>query len=125
MQKLPVVLFERKPYAHAGTAPPKAVDEVPILDLSSCSFEFICQRLTLLTTIRMWSGFVRWGIAMLCASCTSGNQREFPAEVNIHLSGLRNSHNPGVFVFPRLLVCLDCGHSSFMTPTFELAELCA
>jgi hypothetical protein len=62
---------------------------------------------------------------MPCTFCTSGNQREFPAEVNIHLSGLRNSQKPGVFVFPRLLVCLDCGASSFMTPPSELAELCA
>ena len=62
---------------------------------------------------------------MPCTSCASGNQREFPAEVNIHLPGLRNSHNPGVFVFPRLLVCLDCGASSFVTPPSELDELCA
>jgi hypothetical protein len=64
-------------------------------------------------------------IDMPCTVCSSGNQKEFPAEVNIHLSGLRNSHKPGVFVFPKLLVCLDCGYSSFMTPTSELAELCA
>ena len=29
---------------------------------------------------------------------------------------LRNSDAVGVFVFPRLLVCLECGSSSFMTP---------
>jgi hypothetical protein len=60
---------------------------------------------------------------MPCTVCTSGNQREFPAEVNIHFPGLRNSGNPGVFVFPKLLVCLDCGSSTFTTPTTELAEL--
>jgi hypothetical protein len=26
-------------------------------------------------------------------------------------------------VFPKLLVCLDCGSSSFMTPTGEVARL--
>ena len=62
---------------------------------------------------------------MPCTSCASGNQREFSAEVNIHLSGLSNSHNPGVFVFPTLLICLDYGYSSFMIPTSELEELCA
>lgn len=41
---------------------------------------------------------------MSCTFCQSSNQREFPAEVNIHLPGLRNSSNPGVFVFPKLLV---------------------
>ena len=60
---------------------------------------------------------------MSCTSCQSGNQREFPAEVNIHLPYLRNSGNPGVFVFPKVLVCLDCGASSFMTPASELAQL--
>ena len=62
---------------------------------------------------------------MPCPFCASGKQREFPAEVHIHLPDLRNLHNPGFFVFPRLLVCLDCGYSSFVTPPSELAELCA
>ena len=31
--------------------------------------------------------------------CTSSNQTEFPAEVNIHFPDLRNGQ-PGVFVFP-------------------------
>jgi hypothetical protein len=52
---------------------------------------------------------------MACAICGSGNQTEFPAEVNIHLpDSLRNADEIGVFVFPRLLVCLDCGSSSFI-----------
>ena len=62
---------------------------------------------------------------MPCALCTSDNHREFLAEVNIHPSDLSNPNNVGVFVFPRLLVCLDCGASSFMTPTAQLAQLCA
>jgi len=60
---------------------------------------------------------------MSCVFCTSTNQAEFPAEVNIHFPGLRNADNPGVFVFPKLLVCLDCGSSSFVTPESELAQL--
>src|ERR1700687_3389462 len=63
------------------------------------------------------------GLAMSCAFCTSTNQAEFPAEVNIHFPGLRNADKPGVFVFPRLLVCLDCGFSSFVTPESELTDL--
>ena len=65
------------------------------------------------------------GIAMACSFCTSKNQTEFPAEVNIHFPDLRNVDKVGVFVFPRLLVCRDCGSSSFMTPAPELAQLCA
>jgi hypothetical protein len=60
---------------------------------------------------------------MTCAFCTSSNQAEFPAEMNIHRQGLRNADKPGVFVFPKVLVCLDCGFSSFMTPESELAQL--
>ena len=64
------------------------------------------------------------GIAIACTSCTSSNQTEFPAEVNIHFPGcLRNSDTVGVFVFPRLLVCLECGSSSFMTPAPQLVQL--
>jgi hypothetical protein len=62
-------------------------------------------------------------LAMTCAFCTSSNQAEFPAEVNIHFPGLRNAEKPGLFVFPRLLVCLDCGFSSFMTPESEVTQL--
>jgi hypothetical protein len=60
---------------------------------------------------------------MNCVSCRSGNQAEFPAEVMIHFSGIRHIHSPAVLVFPKVLVCLDCGFSSFTTPGTELHEL--
>jgi len=60
---------------------------------------------------------------MQCPLCASSNQTEFPAEVNIHFPGLKNADKVGVLVFPRLLVCLDCGAASFVTPTSQLAQL--
>jgi hypothetical protein len=60
---------------------------------------------------------------MHCASCRSGNQREFTAEVMFDFGGPRNIHNPGVFVFPKVLVCLDCGYSRFSVPETELRLL--
>jgi hypothetical protein len=61
---------------------------------------------------------------MTCTVCGSSNRVEFPAEVNIHLpDSLKNTDEVGVFVFPRLLVCCDCGSSSFLTPAPELARL--
>ena len=60
---------------------------------------------------------------MSCTLCTSGRQAEFATEVNIHLPGLTNADKPGIFVFPKLLVCLNCGFSGFMTPASELAVL--
>jgi hypothetical protein len=60
---------------------------------------------------------------MYCPSCASDAQAKFAAEINIHLGGLRNIDNPGLLVFPNLLVCLECGFSWFTTPETELALL--
>jgi hypothetical protein len=58
-----------------------------------------------------------------CSFCTSSNQTEFPAEVGLHLPDLRDADKRSVFVFPKVLICLDCGCSSFMTPVPELEQL--
>ncbi len=60
---------------------------------------------------------------MPCLACLSGNQAEFTAEINIHLRGRENINNPGVLLFPKLSVCLDCGSSHFSTPQVELSQL--
>ena len=41
----------------------------------------------------------------------------------IHFSGLKNLDKPGVWVFSRLLVCLDCGSSQLKIPERELAAV--
>jgi hypothetical protein len=56
-------------------------------------------------------------------SCVSANQKEFPAEINIHLPSLKNAGKRGVLVFPKLLVCLDCGFAQFALPVTELRRL--
>jgi hypothetical protein len=64
------------------------------------------------------------GIATTCTACGSSNRTEFSAEVNIHPADrLSDADEIGVFVFQRILVCLDCGSSSFTTPAPELARL--
>jgi len=60
---------------------------------------------------------------MACLLCASPNLSEFPAEINIHFPGVKNLDRPTVFVFPKLLVCLDCGFTRFTTPETELALL--
>lgn len=60
---------------------------------------------------------------MACDICHSPNQRAFPAEINIHFPGIRGLDKPSVFVFPRLLVCLDCGHTAFMIDKSGLRAL--
>ena len=46
---------------------------------------------------------------MACLSCKSEKQAEFDAEMNIHLPGLEGLDKAGVWVFPKLKVCFDCG----------------
>jgi hypothetical protein len=58
-----------------------------------------------------------------CARCSSPNEAEFPTEMMIHFSGSNHRDNPGVMVFPVVLVCLDCGASRFKMPTKELRPL--
>jgi hypothetical protein len=60
---------------------------------------------------------------MSCLLCASGNEAEFTAEINIHFGGLKNIDHSGVLVFPKLLVCLNCGASRFSTPGAELSQL--
>jgi len=48
-----------------------------------------------------------------CPLCQSANQREFPAEMNIHFPGMKGLTIPTVWVFPAILVCMDCGAGQF------------
>jgi hypothetical protein len=41
----------------------------------------------------------------------------------IHFNGLKNVDKPGVFVFPKPLICLDCGFLGFTLSTTELGLL--
>ena len=60
---------------------------------------------------------------MSCLTCGSGNQVELTAEMIIHFSGRKNLDKPGVWVYPKLWVCLDCGCSYFTVPERELASI--
>lgn len=48
---------------------------------------------------------------------------EFTAEINIHFRTLGNIDSPGILVFSKLLVSLECGFSRFTIPETELALL--
>jgi len=59
---------------------------------------------------------------MSCLSCASGNQGGFGAEINIHFLGPQNIDRPGVWAFPKLLICLDCGFSRFYASRNRVAS---
>lgn len=53
---------------------------------------------------------------MACKSCGAPNQNALSAEMAIHVPGLENLDRPAVWLFPRILVCMDCGFSEFLVP---------
>ena len=63
------------------------------------------------------------GVGMPCKFCESVNQRKFNAEMGIHFLGLKNIDKPVVWVFPDVVVCLDCGTAEFAVPEAELRQL--
>lgn len=58
--------------------------------------------------------------AMCCRLCNSENQSKFATEIAIHLPSLSTPH---VFLFRKVLVCLDCGFTEFSIPETELPRL--
>ena len=60
---------------------------------------------------------------MSCTRCLSLHQTELNSEINLHFRGLPNLGEPGIFVFPKVLVCLDCGLSEFVIEKRELAQI--
>jgi hypothetical protein len=60
---------------------------------------------------------------MACRRCSSNNQKEFSSEINIHFPGRSGLEMPSVFIFPQLVVCLDCGFTECSVPKSELQRL--
>jgi hypothetical protein len=60
---------------------------------------------------------------MPCKSCGSVNPKKFSAEMGIHFPELKDIDKPVVWVFPEIVVCLDCGTAEFAVPEAELREL--
>jgi len=60
---------------------------------------------------------------MPCKSCGSLNQNKFTAEMGIHFRGLKNIDKPVVWIFPELIVCLNCGTTEFVVPEPALRQL--
>lgn len=51
-----------------------------------------------------------------CRSCSSEERQSFGGEVALHFHGLDGLNKPIVWMFPEILVCLNCGFAEFMVP---------
>jgi len=60
---------------------------------------------------------------MSCVWCRSCKSVELTAEMLIHFPGLKNLDKFALWLFPKLLVCLDCGCSQFTVPGTELGSI--
>jgi len=56
-------------------------------------------------------------------NCACENYREFNGELAIHFPGIKFLPKRIVWVFPKVRVCLDCGHADFSVPERELNVL--
>jgi len=60
---------------------------------------------------------------MPCKLCGLVNQKKFSAEIGIHFPELKDIDRPVVWVFPEVVVCLDCGTAEFAVPEAERRQL--
>jgi hypothetical protein len=59
-----------------------------------------------------------------CTSCQFDKMmKTFNGEIAIHFCGLEGLDKPIVWVFPKVSVCLNCGHTQFVVPERELKVL--
>jgi len=70
-------------------------------------------------------GMLFWRRSVSCQRCEFPEMRTFPAEINIHFPGYEGLTKRTVWVFPQLLVCLNCGFTQFSIPESELQRLVA
>lgn len=60
---------------------------------------------------------------MSCKQCASDYLKDFGGEVAIHFPGRDGLNKPIVWVFPKLMTCLDCGFVEFVLPEEEREQL--
>ena len=60
---------------------------------------------------------------MTCNRCNSDKQGVFNGEFAIHFRALEGLDKPIVWVFPEIVVCLNCGVTEFTVPERELQVL--
>jgi hypothetical protein len=60
---------------------------------------------------------------MPCKKCGLEHQREYTSEMNVHFQQQSDFDRQAVLLFPKLLVCLECGFTEFTISQSELPLL--
>jgi len=60
---------------------------------------------------------------MSCPSCQTQSRNEYKSEIAVHFSGRENLNKPHVFLFPTILICMNCGFAEFRVEEKDLREL--
>ena len=63
------------------------------------------------------------GKVLPCKVCGSENVQKLRGEIAMRVPGLKNIDKPVVWLFPDILVCMDCGIAEFAVPGDELRLL--
>jgi hypothetical protein len=61
--------------------------------------------------------------ALPCKVCGSENVHKLRGEIAMRSPGLKNIDKPIVWVFPDIVVCMECGIAEFALPEAELRML--
>ncbi len=59
---------------------------------------------------------------MLCKACQSANLKKFSAEMLFKSSEPKNLNKADVWLYPEVIVCLNCGGAAFAVPEEELCQ---
>src|SRR5271169_246750 len=108
------------------TSPPKACRAISSSDFfQTCMAQFVRQegKLRQARISGSTDHGLAWSEGVRCKSCASESRLEFGAEMIVHFPGLEGLDKPSAWVFPKLLVCMDCGFTEFAIPETELASL--
>jgi hypothetical protein len=59
----------------------------------------------------------------VCKFCSSARLTKLSGEICLHFPGMEGLNKPAVFVFPKLLVCFDCGFTESTLSETELLQI--
>ena len=67
--------------------------------------------------------FLAESVRMVCKRCSSDRQSEFTSEMNLHFPGYEGLTKPTVWLFQKVVICLNCGFAEFTVSQTDLPQL--